>query len=123
LGQTTTLYANVLGIKKETEKLASGYQINRAGDNASGLAVSEKMRAQIGGLTQATKNTQDAISALHNVASGKKCPVVFHETWIYFITLFNMQYNITTLIFSSYIFGGFKNDYHSTYVYHPYKAL
>ena len=44
------------------EKLSSGYAINRAGDNAAGLAVSEKMRAQIGGLTQASKNAEDGIS-------------------------------------------------------------
>jgi len=44
------------------EKLASGYAINKAGDNAAGLAVSEKMRAQIGGLTQASKNAEEGIS-------------------------------------------------------------
>ena len=44
------------------EKLSSGFAINRAGDNAAGLAVSEKMRAQIGGLTQASKNAEDGIS-------------------------------------------------------------
>lgn len=44
------------------EKLSSGLSINRAGDDASGLAVSEKMRAQIGGLQQAEANVQDAIS-------------------------------------------------------------
>ena len=47
---------------KSLEKLSSGYAINRAGDNAAGLAVSEKMRSQIKGLTQATKNAQDGIS-------------------------------------------------------------
>ena len=41
---------NVSGTKKATEKLSSGYQINRAGDNAAGLAISEKMRSQIRGL-------------------------------------------------------------------------
>ena len=49
-------------LSKSLEKLSSGYQINRAGDNAAGLAVSEKMRSQIAGLTQATKNAQDGIS-------------------------------------------------------------
>lgn len=49
-------------LSKSLEKLSSGYAINRAGDNAAGLAVSEKMRAQISGLTQATKNAQDGIS-------------------------------------------------------------
>jgi flagellin len=44
------------------EKLASGYRVNRAADDAAGLAISEKMRAQIGGLQQAQRNAQDAIS-------------------------------------------------------------
>lgn len=47
---------------KSIEKLASGMRINRAGDDASGLAVSEKMRAQVNGLKRAEKNVQDAIS-------------------------------------------------------------
>lgn len=47
---------------KSTEKLSSGYAINRAADDASGLAISEKMRRQIRGLTQAAKNAQDGIS-------------------------------------------------------------
>ena len=44
------------------EKLSSGYRINRAADDAAGLAISEKMRAQIGGLDQAQRNAQDGIS-------------------------------------------------------------
>ena len=51
---------NKLG--KALEKLSSGYAINRAGDNAAGLAVSEKMRSQIAGMTQGVKNAQDGIS-------------------------------------------------------------
>ena len=47
---------------KSVEKLSSGYRINRAGDDAAGLAISEKMRAQIRGLSMASKNSQDAIS-------------------------------------------------------------
>ncbi len=47
---------------KALEKLSSGYRINRAGDDAAGLAISEKMRAQIRGLNMASKNSQDAIS-------------------------------------------------------------
>ena len=47
---------------KSTEKLSSGYRVNRAADDASGLAISEKMRRQIRGLTQATANAQDGIS-------------------------------------------------------------
>lgn len=49
-------------VAKSTEKLSSGYRINRAGDDAAGLAISEKMRAQIRGLNMASKNSQDAIS-------------------------------------------------------------
>src|SRR5919198_4391494 len=44
------------------EKLSSGYRINRAADDAAGLAISEKMRAQIGGLAQAQRNAQDGVS-------------------------------------------------------------
>lgn len=47
---------------KSAEKLSSGYRINRAGDDAAGLAISEKMRSQIRGLNMATRNSQDAIS-------------------------------------------------------------
>ncbi len=49
---------------KATEKLASGYKINRAADDAAGLAISEKMRRQIRGLTQASANAQDGISCV-----------------------------------------------------------
>ena len=49
-------------LSKSLEKLSSGYAINRAGDNAAGLAVSEKMRAQIAGINQGVKNAQDGIS-------------------------------------------------------------
>jgi flagellin len=49
---------------KSMEKLASGMRINRAGDDAAGLAISEKMRGQIRGLDQASRNSQDAISLI-----------------------------------------------------------
>ncbi|MBR3823742.1 MAG: flagellin [Lachnospiraceae bacterium] len=49
---------------KSTEKLSSGYKINRAADDAAGLAISEKMRRQIRGLSQATLNAQDGISCV-----------------------------------------------------------
>jgi flagellin len=49
-------------VSKSLEKLSSGFRINRAGDDASGLAISEKMKAQIKGLEQASANAQDAIS-------------------------------------------------------------
>ena len=51
-------------IAKSTEKLSSGFKINRAGDNAAGLTISEKMRGQIRGLTQASTNAQDGISLI-----------------------------------------------------------
>jgi flagellin len=49
-------------LSKAMEKLSSGYRINRAGDDAAGLAISEKLRGQIGGLAQAGRNASDAIS-------------------------------------------------------------
>ncbi|MEA5058880.1 MAG: flagellin [Candidatus Pelethousia sp.] len=51
-------------VAKSAEKLSSGYRINRAGDDAAGLAISEKMRAQIRGLNMASKNSQDAVSLI-----------------------------------------------------------
>ena len=58
LGLTTKAQA------KSTEKLSSGYKINRAADDAAGLSISEKMRRQIRGLTQASANAQDGISCV-----------------------------------------------------------
>ena len=49
---------------KATEKLSSGYRINRAGDDAAGLTISEKMRSQIRGLDKASTNAQDGISLI-----------------------------------------------------------
>ena len=66
----TAMNANrMLGIvsgqqAKSTEKLSSGYRINRAADDAAGLAISEKMRSQIRGLTQASTNAEDGISMI-----------------------------------------------------------
>ena len=51
-------------VAKSTEKLSSGYKINRAADDAAGLSISEKMRRQIRGLTQASANAQDGISCV-----------------------------------------------------------
>jgi len=55
---------NQSGLNKNLEKLSSGYRINRAGDDAAGLAISESMRSQINGLNQATKNAQDAVGLI-----------------------------------------------------------
>ena len=51
-------------VDKTMEKLSSGLRINRAGDDAAGLAISEKMRGQVKGLSMATKNAQDGISMI-----------------------------------------------------------
>src|SRR3954464_10515710 len=56
------LLASSAAASKSMEKLSSGYRINRAADDAAGLAISEKMRGQIGGLGQAQRNAQDGIS-------------------------------------------------------------
>ncbi|WP_281883049.1 flagellin [Paenibacillus sp. YYML68] len=58
------LSANNVSTGKSLEKLSSGLRINRAGDDAAGLAISEKMRAQVRGLDQASRNSQDAISLI-----------------------------------------------------------
>jgi flagellin len=58
-----------LALDKSLEKLASGYRINKAGDDAAGLAISESLRAQIKGYGQAMRNTQDGISMIQ-VAEG-----------------------------------------------------
>ena len=63
LGITTSAQA------KSSEKLSSGYKINRAGDDAAGLTISEKMRSQVRGLNKASDNAQDGISAIQ-VAEG-----------------------------------------------------
>jgi flagellin len=55
---------NTAQSSKNLEKLSSGYKINRAGDDAAGLAISEKMRGQIRGLDMASKNAQDSISLI-----------------------------------------------------------
>ena len=54
--------ANNNAVSKSAEKLSSGYRVNRAGDDAAGLAISEKMRAEIRGLSMASKNSQDGVS-------------------------------------------------------------
>ena len=57
------------GLSTSTEKLSSGYRINRAGDDAAGLSISEKMRSQVRGLNKAASNAQDGISLIQ-VAEG-----------------------------------------------------
>ncbi len=69
LNTTNQLNKNTALMNSSLEKLSSGYSINSAADNAAGLAISEKMRAQIEGLDQASDNSQDAIS-LTQTADG-----------------------------------------------------
>ncbi|SKA73568.1 flagellin [Clostridium sp. USBA 49] len=61
---------NTVNAGKSMEKLSSGLRINRAGDDAAGLAISEKMRAQIRGLDQGVRNAQDAISMIQTAEGG-----------------------------------------------------
>ena len=61
---------NLTNLQKSTAKLSSGFAINCAADNAAGLAISEKMRAQIRGLNQAVKNANDAISLIQTAEGG-----------------------------------------------------
>lgn len=61
---------NTAAAGKSMEKLSSGLRINRAGDDAAGLAISEKMRGQIRGLDQAARNSQDAISLIQTAEGG-----------------------------------------------------
>ncbi|MCY6353968.1 flagellin Hag [Clostridium sp. ZS2-4] len=62
--------ANTVTAGKSMEKLSSGLRINRAGDDAAGLAISEKMRGQIRGLDQASRNSQDGISMIQTAEGG-----------------------------------------------------
>lgn len=64
------LGANNTKTGKNLEKLSSGYRINRAGDDAAGLAISEKMRGQINGLEQAEQNANDGISLIQTAEGG-----------------------------------------------------
>jgi len=69
LNAQRNLYGSKLALDKSLEKLSSGYRINRAGDDAAGLAISESLRGQIRGLKQAWRNAQDGVSMIQ-VAEG-----------------------------------------------------
>lgn len=70
LNSHRNLSFNTAASSKNLEKLSSGYRINRAGDDAAGLAISEKMRAQINGLQQAQNNASDGISMIQTAEGG-----------------------------------------------------
>ena len=76
LNANRQLGINVNNVGKTTEKLSSGYRINRAGDDAAGLAISEKMRSQIRGLEMASKNAQDGISMIQTAEGA-------NDTYLY----------------------------------------
>lgn len=65
-----SMTVNSGNMTKSLEKLSSGYRVNRAADDAAGLAVSEKMRAQIRGLNMAVRNAQDGVSMLQTAEGG-----------------------------------------------------
>ncbi len=69
LNAQRTMWGTKVGLDKNMERLSSGYRINRAGDDAAGLAISENLKAQIRGLKQSSRNAQDGIS-LVQVAEG-----------------------------------------------------
>lgn len=69
LNAQRNLFGTKLGLDKSLERLSSGYRINRAGDDAAGLAISENLKAQIRGLKQSSRNAQDGVS-LVQVAEG-----------------------------------------------------
>lgn len=69
LNAQRNLVGTKLNLDKSLERLSSGYRINRAGDDAAGLAISENLRAQIRGLKQASRNAQDGVSLIQ-VAEG-----------------------------------------------------
>jgi flagellin len=70
LNSLRQLGTNNTNTGKNLEKLSSGFRINRAGDDAAGLAISEKMRAQINGLEMASKNAEDGISLIQTAEGG-----------------------------------------------------
>src|ERR687895_2085212 len=78
---------------KAMEKLSSGYRINRAADDAAGLAISEKLRSQISGLAQAQRNAQDAVS-LVQTAEGAMAEV---HSMLQRVRDLAVQYNNGTL--------------------------
>ena len=92
------LAINNSNLSKNLEKLSSGYRINRAGDDAAGLAISEQMRSQINGLNQAATNAQDAIGLIQT-AEGALTEV--HSMLQRMVTLTTQASNATMNTVSS----------------------
>ena len=70
IGAMNNLNTNSMSLSKSIERLSSGLRINRAGDDAAGLTISEKLRGQIKGLNQAVRNAQDGISMIQTAEGG-----------------------------------------------------
>ena len=79
---------------RSIEKLYSGLRINRAGDDAAGLAISEKMRSQINGLNQASRNAQDGISLIQTAegAVNETRNMLQRLSLIHILILYQMDY-------------------------------
>lgn len=92
LNSTRNLGINNKALGKNLEKLSSGYRINRAGDDAAGLAISEQMRSQINGLNQAATNAEDAIGLIQT-AEGALTEV--HSMLQRMVTLYTQSANAT----------------------------
>ena len=98
INSSRNLATNNSNLSKNLEKLSSGYRINRAGDDAAGLAISEQMRSQINGLNQAATNAQDAIGLIQT-AEGALTEV--HSMLQRMVTLTTQASNATMNTVSS----------------------
>ena len=92
INSSRNLGINNKALAKNLEKLSSGYRVNRAGDDAAGLAISEQMRSQINGLNQAATNAQDAIGLIQT-AEGALTEV--HSMLQRMVTLSTQSANAT----------------------------
>src|SRR4051794_4409697 len=93
MGAHRNLVASSNALSKSMERLSSGYRINRAADDAAGLAISEKLKTQVGGLEQARRNAQDAVS-LVQTAEGAMNEV---QSMLQRVRDLAVQYNNGTL--------------------------
>jgi len=93
MGAHRNLVSTSQNLSKSMERLSSGYRINRAADDAAGLAISQKLQAQVGGLGQAQRNAQDAVS-LVQTAEGSMSEV---QSMLQRVRDLAVQYNNGTL--------------------------
>jgi flagellin len=93
MGAHRNLVSTSSNLSKSMERLSSGFRINKAADDAAGLAISQKLQAQVGGLTQAQRNAQDAVS-LVQTAEGSMSEV---QSMLQRVRDLAVQYNNGTL--------------------------